>query len=89
MDDIKLALLGNKEAAKRLTDAGVRIPCRCGAKGEIITMAKYGENRWKPAVIRCPKCHYEACLTVWNTRAPILSAEEMEMLEALNDGKGD
>jgi hypothetical protein len=89
MDDIKLALLGNQEAAKRLTDAGVRIPCRCGAKGEIITMAKYGENRWKPAVIRCPKCHYEACLTVWNTRAPILSAEEMEMLEALKDGKGD
>lgn len=25
----------------------------------------------------------------WNARAPILSAEEMEMLEALNDGKGD
>lgn len=24
MDDIKLALLGNQEAAKRLTDAGVR-----------------------------------------------------------------
>lgn len=74
------ALLGDREAAKRLTDAGVRIPCRCGAKGEIITMAKYGENRWKPAVIRCPKCHYEACLTDWNTRAPILSSEEMEML---------
>lgn len=27
MDDIKLALLGNKEAAKRLTDAGVLVPC--------------------------------------------------------------
>ena len=79
--EIRLALLGDHEAAKRLTDAGVRIPCRCGAKGEIITMAKYGENRWKPAVIRCPKCHYEACLTDWNTRAPILSAEEMEMLD--------
>lgn len=25
MDDIKLALLGNKEAAKRLTDAGVKL----------------------------------------------------------------
>lgn len=61
MDDVKLALLSNKEASKRLTDAGVRIPCRCGAKGEIITMAKYGENRRNPAVIRCPKCHYEAC----------------------------
>ena len=81
MTDIQKAMLGNHEAAKRLTEAGVRIPCRCGAKGEIITMAKYGENRWKPAVIRCPKCHYEACLTDWNTRAPILSAEEMEMLD--------
>lgn len=86
MDDKTRALLGDHEAAKRLTDAGVRIPCRCGAKGEIITMAKYGENRWKPAVIRCPKCHYEACLTVWNTRAPILSAEEMEMLEGMGNG---
>ena len=27
MDDIKLAMLGNKEAAKRLTDAGERLPC--------------------------------------------------------------
>ena len=27
MDDIKLALLGNKDAAKRLTDAGVLVPC--------------------------------------------------------------
>ena len=26
MDDIKLALLGNKEAAKRLTDTGVLLP---------------------------------------------------------------
>lgn len=33
MDDIKLALLGNKEAAKRLTDAGVLLPCP-GCRGE-------------------------------------------------------
>ena len=26
MDDIKLAMLGSKEAAKRLTDAGVLVP---------------------------------------------------------------
>ena len=30
MDDIKLALLGNKEAAQRLTDAGVLLPCSAG-----------------------------------------------------------
>ena len=28
MDDIKLALLGNKEAAKRLTDAGMLLECK-------------------------------------------------------------
>lgn len=33
MDDIKLALLGNQEAAKRLTDAGVLLPCP-GCRGE-------------------------------------------------------
>lgn len=27
MDDVKLVLLGLKEAAKRLTDAGVLVPC--------------------------------------------------------------
>ena len=27
MDDIKLALLGDKEAAKRLTEAGVLLAC--------------------------------------------------------------
>ena len=33
MDDIKLALLGSKEAAKRLTDAGVLVPCpMCGGE---------------------------------------------------------
>ena len=30
MDDIKLAMLGNKEAAKRLTEKGVLVPCMCG-----------------------------------------------------------
>ena len=33
MDDVTLALQGNKEAAKRLTDAGVLVPCPyCGGK---------------------------------------------------------
>lgn len=37
VDDIKLALLGNKEAAKRLTEAGVLVPCPfCGGEAEVV-----------------------------------------------------
>ena len=39
MDDIKLALLGNHEASKRLTDAGVLLPCMCGGKAGIVCRA--------------------------------------------------
>lgn len=48
MDDIKLALLGDKEAAKQ----------------------------------RIEEAQAQAHLA-WNTRAPILSAKEMEMLEGM------
>ena len=34
MNDIKLAMLGSKEAAKRLTEVGVLLPCpMCGKVG--------------------------------------------------------
>lgn len=47
---IKLALLGNKEAAKRLTEAGALVPCpKCGAP-----MTDEAEGmmleRWKEAL---------------------------------------
>ena len=83
MNDIKSALIGDKEAAKRLTEKGVLLPCPgCG-----------GENAKHRAVmacvmIECP-CGFmaagydlEEARRIWNTRAPILSTEEMEMLDA-------
>ena len=84
MDDIKLALLGNKEAAKRLTEAGVLLKCpwRNGDRKETNNSAV---GYW----VFCFDCdadgptsanEYEARLA-WNTRVPILSAEEMEMLD--------
>ena len=36
MDDVKLALLGNKEAAKRLTDAGAPAPCALRGKPDLM-----------------------------------------------------
>ena len=110
MDDIKLALLGDREAAKRLTDAGVLVPCPfCG--GEVRLRRVSNGYSTSPTVIRdewTVEC-LKGCVRnnvykseifqddkgavviknngadesrlAWNTRAPILSAEEMEMLE--------
>lgn len=70
MDDIKLALLGDHEAAKRLTEKGVLVPCACG--GEAFVSGQ-GNRKW----VECDKCgiegptmknSYEARLA-WNARA--------------------
>ena len=98
VDDIKLALLGNKEAAKRLTEAGVLVPCPfCGGEAEVVA---YGPRLLRPSrnhvySVSCNECEmmfgwdidyggrydteYKVMLA-WNTRAPILSAEEMKEL---------
>ena len=112
MDDIKLAMLGSKEAAKRLTDAGVLIGCPfCG--GEVRLRRVSNAYSTSPTVIRdewtveclkgCIRSNVykseifqddkgtiviknngaEEARLAWNTRAPILSAEEMEMLEGI------
>ena len=73
MNDIKLALLGNKEAAKRLTDAGVLVPCMCGRTPKEHGPCGVNFSIWSYD-------YYETRLA-WNTRAPILSKREMEMLE--------
>ena len=121
MTDEKKALLGDREAAKRLTEAGVLLGCpycksnqvridykqiTVGINGLDMPVKRYTYSG------RCNKCHargpavggrvvigigkidgikrpswatstkeleYKARLA-WNTRAPILSTEEMEML---------
>ena len=86
MNDIKLAMLGSKEAAKRLTEKGVLLPC-CGEAPKLHCFM--GLRAW---AVECsvnghihntPLCdsEHEARLA-WNTRAPILSESEMEMLDA-------
>ena len=133
MDDVKAALLGGKEAAKRLTDAGVLAPCaHCGGNGKV----SFKDHRFvgqnfrgdKKLVYRvqviCNKCrsrgkpifteplvnpnpyltkwgncyadtdicneetnkfseYVKSAIHEWNTRAPNLSSEEMEMLEGM------
>ena len=97
--DMKRALLGDHEAAKRLTDAGVLLPCMCGGKAGIVCFEKRGApsgDMGYLASIKCRDCWMElrrwalkkkwakdSARLAWNTRTPILSAEEMEMLEGM------
>lgn len=88
MDDIKLALLGNKEAAKRLTDAGVLLPCPWCNKvpgdddliGHWQGYTLYHQCKQVGPMRVNGKTRYKVCLA-WNTRAPVLSAKEMEMID--------
>ena len=88
MDDVKRALLGDHEAAKRLTDAGVLVPCpMCKGEARLNTWRLEAERK-NPAVVKCSKCGLETRVydrikearLAWNTRAPILSKREVEML---------
>lgn len=106
-NDIRAALLGDKEVAKRLTDAGVLLPCPwCGAIPRIeaydrliVYECECGERKAYPGLLQTKEspvfasapesaikeyyhkdADYEAMLA-WNTRAPILGAEEIQKLE--------
>ena len=83
--DIRLALLGDHEAAKRLTEEGVLLPCPwCGKAGVLHSI-----DNCKTIYAACPVCGimtraykgHEQARLAWNTRAPILSAEELKKLE--------
>ena len=86
MNDIKRALLGDHEAAKRLTDAGVLVPCPfCGGEA----MVEYDTIEPFEYAVFCGDCGVmpttnedeQVARLAWNTRAPILSSREMEMID--------
>lgn len=90
MDDVTLALLGDRAAQERLTAEGVLLPCPgCG-----------GENcipwfRYEACWYECDDCGWkgpseysqEFARAEWNTRAPILTPEQIEALERLEASK--
>ena len=95
MNEIERALLGDKEAARRLTEKGVLLGCPHCGKAAYISVDPECEpdsmgRKWAYTVV-CGTCcatsglcfSAEMARLAWNTRAPILSAEEMEMLEGL------
>ena len=83
--DVRLALLGDHEAAARLAKASRVVPCPyCNGTQVAIRDGLYTQIRCENCGARGPLADsaFEA-LIGWNTRAPILSAEEMEMLEGI------
>ena len=87
--DIRLALLGDHEAAKRLTDSGVLVPCPGCGGDNIVDWYRYNEVwyqcdncGWKgPSVYSGGFADTEQARLAWNTRAPILSESELKKLE--------
>lgn len=86
MNDEKRALLGDHEAAKRLTEAGVLVPCPfCGGEA----MVEYDTIEPFEYAVFCGDCGVmpttsedeQVARLAWNTRAQILSSEEMEMID--------
>ena len=76
--DIRLALLGDHEAAKRLTEAGVLIPCPGCGGDNIVNWYRCNETWYQ-----CDDCGWQGPIVdsegfadteqarlAWNTRAP-------------------
>lgn len=88
MTDIQRAMLGDHDAAARLTEQGVLIPCPCCNNSKIdITSYKIGfwyyctSDNCDVSGPTMPS-EYTARLA-WNTRAPLLTPEQIDMLERM------
>lgn len=89
MDDIKLALLGDKAAQERLTERGELLPCRC--KYSFLSVKSYKRNGIMRNYVLCANCGSQSSVFVtkkdaikdWNTRAPILTPEQIKRLEKI------
>lgn len=93
--DVRAALLGDHEAAKRLTEAGVLLPCPMCKGDEILVRSVSGAfDSGKISTkkyTQCRSCFLQTTFynteketrLAWNTRAQVLTAAEMEMLEGM------
>lgn len=91
LTDKELALLGDREAQERLTEAGVLLPCpHCNAPAEMLKMRGLKRFFFNPTVKRptCTKCGAtmfiwfsgKHAIRKWNHRAPLLTSTQMALL---------
>lgn len=101
LDDKTLALLGDRAAQERLTEAGVLLPCHCGGNVKMVCFEKRGipsGDMGYLAEIKCPECWAElrrwalrkkwakeSATKGWNTRTAILTPEQLEAMERMEE----
>lgn len=99
LTDTQLALLGDRAAQERITERGELLPCHCGAETVMVCFEKRGipfGDMGYLARIKCPDClaelrrwalkkkwAIESAKKAWNTRAPILTPEQIKRLEEM------
>lgn len=85
MDDYRRALLGDREAARRLTDEGMLLPChRCGGRAELEEQIEDPPRRGVKAMVRivCTRCRFALTSSV---KRDMESADErMRLIELWN-----
>lgn len=93
MTDKERVMLGDHEGAKRLTEAGVLLPCpMCKSDEALVRSVSGAFDSGKISTkkyTQCRSCFLQTAfyntekeaILAWNTRAPILSAEELKKLE--------
>lgn len=87
MDDRKLAILGDRVAQERITERGELLECPICGNNEVSIRSE--KRLWWDYYVCCTNCGLYGPVRetepkarkAWNTRAPILSEIEMEMLD--------
>lgn len=87
LDNKTLAMLGDKAAAERLTERGKLLPCpMCAGKAD-----SWEDTGNRKGFVQCVDCELliqnvskEAAEADWNTRAPILTPEQIKRLEEIS-----
>ena len=99
LDEKTRALLGDREAQEAITARGELLPCQCGGDVRFhVENAKISGLINYAAIITCKKCEislfasgetgreaFESAAKLWNTRAPLLTPTQMEVLGKMED----
>lgn len=86
LNDTQLALLGDRAAQERITERGELLNCPlCAGKAD-----SWEDTGNRKGVVQCVDCELiiqniskKAAEAEWNTRAPILTPEQIKRLEEM------